>query len=544
MPVTQTSSVKPVAQPNRPSLDAIVVGAGFAGLYMLHRLRQLGLAARVLEAGDGVGGTWYWNRYPGARCDVLSMEYSYQFSPELQQEWEWSERYATQPEILRYANHVMDRFDLRRDIQFNTRVRAAVFDDASGRWTITAENGESLTATHCVMATGCLSSANRPQFKGLEKFSGPVYHTGDWPHAGVDFSGQRVGIIGTGSSAIQSIPLIAEQAAHLHVFQRTASYSVPAHNGPLDPASVKSIKANYAAYRERNWQQPFGVDFRTNPVPALSVAADDRRREYETRWHYGSLGFLGAYGDLLVSGEANETAAEFIRDKIRTIVKDPAVAEKLVPRQVVGCKRLCLDRGYYATFNRPSVTLVDVSTTPIEEITPHGLRVQDTEYTFDCLIFATGFDAMTGALEKIDIRGRGGLPLKTKWAGGPRTYLGLATAGFPNLFTITGPGSPSVLSNMLPSVEQHVNWVSECIDYLQQRGVRTIEPTEDAENQWVEHVNEVAHTTLYPNCNSWYLGANIPGKPRIFMPYLGVPPYVAKCKEVAARGYEGFALTV
>jgi cyclohexanone monooxygenase len=528
---------------NENAFDAIVVGAGFAGLYMLHRLRGLGLRTRVIESGSGPGGTWYWNRYPGARCDVQSMEYSYQFSDELQQEWRWSERYATQPEILRYVNHVADRFNLWPDIQFDTRVIAAHFDEAVKRWTVRLDSGAELSARFCIMATGCLSSANLPNIPGRDSFAGPTYHTGHWPHEGVDFTGKRVGIIGTGSSALQSIPLIAEQAAHLTVFQRTATYAVPAHNAPLDPAEEARIKAHYAEFRAHNWQEPFGVDFHQRPESALEVPAEEREREFEKRWAEGTLGFLAAFRDLLTNQQANDYAAEFIRDKICSIVKDPATAEKLLPKQVVGCKRLCLDTNYYATFNRPNVTLVDVSETPIARITPTGLEVGDEAYAFDCLVFATGFDAMTGALDKIDIRGRGGLALKEKWHAGPRSYLGLATAGFPNLFTVTGPGSPSVLSNMLPTIEQHVNWIADCIGYLETHAKKLIEPQVEAEDAWVAHVNEVAGMTLYPRCNSWYLGANIPGKPRIFMPYIGVPTYVEKCRQVVASGYEGFALS-
>ena len=531
------------SQETPTAFDAIIVGSGFAGLYMLHKLRQLGLRARIIEAGSGPGGTWYWNRYPGARCDVVSMEYSYQFSAELQQEWHWSERYATQPEILRYVNHVAERFDLLRDITFNTRVTAARFDEETGRWHINVEPGAELTARYCIMATGCLSSANMPAIPGVARFSGPTYHTGHWPHAGVDFTGRRVGIIGTGSSALQSIPLIAEQAAHLTVFQRTATYSIPARNAPLEAAQEARIKADYAAMRAHNWQQPFGVDFQQRTDSALTSPAAEREREFEARWQRGTLGFLAAFGDLLTDSAANELAAEFIRNKIRTIVKDPVVAETLVPRQVVGCKRLCLDTNYYETFNRTNVTLVDVNAAPIREITAAGLHAGDTAYQFDCLVFATGFDAMTGALDKIDIRGRQGLALKEKWQAGPRMYLGLATAGFPNLFTISGPGSPSVLSNMLPTIEQHVEWITDCIVHVEASQHRYIEALPAAEDAWVEHVNAVAHTTLYPHCNSWYLGANIPGKPRLFMPYIGVPPYVEKCRAVAANGYEGFALT-
>ncbi|MGD9600295.1 MAG: flavin-containing monooxygenase [Gammaproteobacteria bacterium] len=541
--MTSSSSAAASAAQSGDAFDALVVGAGFAGLYMLHRLRALGLRTRVFEAGSGPGGTWFWNRYPGARCDVPSMEYSYQFSADLQQDWHWSERYATQPEILRYVHHVADRFDLWPDLQFNTRVTSAHFDAARNRWTVTLDSGVELTARFCVMATGCLSSANLPDIPGRDSFQGPTYHTGHWPHDGVDFTGKRVGIIGTGSSALQSIPIIAQQAAQLTVFQRTATYAIPARNAPLDPAEVARIKAHYPEIRARNWQEPFGVDFHQRPESAHAVSAEERTREFEKRWQEGTLGFLAAFSDLLIDQTANDYAAEFIRNKIRAIVKDPATAAKLLPKQVVGCKRLCLDTQYYETFNRDNVTLVDVSGTPIACITPDGLKVGDTAYTFDCLVFATGFDAMTGALDRIDIRGRGGLALKEKWHAGPRTYLGLAMAGFPNLFTVSGPGSPSVLSNMLPTIEQHVNWIADCIGYLETHGRKTIEARADAEDAWVAHVNEVADMTLYPRCNSWYLGANIPGKPRIFMPYIGVPPYVEKCRQVAANDYEGFALT-
>jgi cyclohexanone monooxygenase len=524
------------------AFDVLIVGAGFAGLYALYRLRGLGLSVRVFEAGSGIGGTWFWNRYPGARCDIESMEYSYQFSEALQQEWEWTERYATQPEILRYIEHVADRFDLRRDVELDTRVEAATFDEATGRWTVDTDDGRRTTGRFCIMATGCLSSPNQPDFVGLERFEGEIHHTGLWPHEGVDFRGRTVGVIGTGSSAIQSIPLIAEEAARLYVFQRTPNYSVPAHNAPLDPEVQRRIKADYPAFRQRNSQMGFGLDTRENETLALEVGEEERRREYEARWAAGGLPFLGAFGDLPIEQAANDTAGEFLRGKIREIVRDPQVAELLCPQQVVGCKRLCVDTGYFEAFNRPNVTLVDVSAAPIEEITARGPRTGGHEYAVDAIVFATGFDAMTGALQKIDIRGREGLPLRKKWEAGPRTYLGLGMAGFPNLFTITGPGSPSVLSNMLPSIEQHVNWIAECIAHLREEGLGRIEATLEAEDAWVAHVNEVAGETLYTTCNSWYLGANVPGKPRVFMPYLGFPPYVEKCQEVAAKGYEGFAL--
>ncbi|MDG2307096.1 MAG: NAD(P)/FAD-dependent oxidoreductase [Candidatus Binatia bacterium] len=525
-----------------PEYDAVVVGAGFAGLYMIHRLRGMGLLARVFETGHDVGGTWYWNRYPGARCDVESLEYSYQFSDELQQEWEWSERYATQPEILRYVNHVADRFDLRRDIEFETRVESAMFDEDTSRWHVETAGGHA-TARFVIMATGCLSSANTPKFEGLDTFGGDTFHTGRWPHEGVDFTGKRVGIIGTGSSAIQSIPHIAVEAKHLFVFQRTANYSVPAHNKKLDPEIVAAIKADYPNFRAENKLMPSGFGARTSrnmEQGALEVDAVEREAAYEARWEHGGLSFLGSFNDLLFSRSANDTGADFVRRKIRATVEDAKVAELLAPKSVLGCKRMCVDTGYYETYNRPNVTLVDVSEAPIEKITKTGLRVGAEGYELDCIVLATGFDAMTGALGKVEIRGRNGRSLADKWAEGPRTYLGLQTVGFPNLFTITGPGSPSVLTNMLPSIEQHVNFIADCIERMRETGVSMVEPTAEAEDAWVEHVNEVAGVTLLPTCNSWYLGANIPGKARVFMPYLGFPMYVEKCEEVVANDYEGF----
>ena len=532
--------IVPAQHPN--SYDAAVVGAGFAGLCMLHRLKQLGLNVRVFEAGGGVGGTWYWNRYPGARCDIPSMEYSYQFSDELQQEWEWSERYASQPEILKYANHVVERFGLQPDIQFDTRVEAAIFEDNEHLWRVTLDSGETVTARYVVMATGCLSVPNVPSIEGLDLSAPNVYHTGRWPHEGVDFTGKRVAVIGTGSSAIQSIPFIAEQAESVTVFQRTPNYSVPAHNAPLDPGYVAAIKARYREYRVENWQRGFGADFRDSDRSALAVSEEERRAEYEDRWARGGLAFLAAFKDLPFDDEANATAQEFIRGKIREAVEDLEVASKLTPTTPVGCKRLCVDTHYYETFNQPHVHLVDLKEDPIEAVTAASVRTRDNEYPVDCLVLATGFDAMTGAVTHIDIRGAGGLALKDKWREGPRAYLGLATAGFPNLFLITGPGSPSVLSNMLPSIEQHAGWIADCIDHMQSHQYTAIEACPDAENAWVAHVNEVADLSIYPKCNSWYLGSNVEGKKRVFMPYLGVPPYLAKCSEVVANGYQGFVL--
>ena len=526
-------------------LDAVVVGAGFAGLYMLHRLRGLGFSVQVFETGDGVGGTWYWNRYPGARCDVESMDYSYSFSDELQQEWTWTERYAAQPEILKYINHVADRFDLRRDIKFSTRVTSAVFDDARSRWTVQTDRGDRVSARFCIMATGCLSDAQVPDIMGRETFAGPWYHTGQWPHGGVDFTGQRVGIIGTGSSAIQSIPIIARQARQLVVFQRTPNYSMPAHNAALDREYEQRVKTDYAEFRRQARESRIGFVVERSGDSALAAAPDEREREYEKRWRRGGLGFSAAYADILTSQEANDTAAEFFRKKIRAIVRDPDVAAALTPTDYpLGTKRLCVDTDYYATFNRDNVSLVDLRKTPIEAITPRGVRTTAAEYTVDSLVFATGFDAMTGALLKMDIRGRGGLALRDKWAAGPRTYLGLAVAGFPNLFTITGPGSPSVLSNMIVSIEQHVDWIADCLRQLRTQDRQRIEATAEAEEAWVTHVNEVGHMTLYPRAKSWYMGANVPGKPRIFMPYIGgVGVYRQKCDEIAAAGYVGFTLS-
>jgi cation diffusion facilitator CzcD-associated flavoprotein CzcO len=527
-----------------PILDVVIVGAGLAGMYMLHRLRGLSLRARVLEAAGGVGGTWYWNRYPGARCDVESTQYSYQFSDALQQEWEWSERYAAQPELLRYAEHVADRFDLRRDIQFNTRVCAAIFEEARSCWTLVGSDGGRTSARFCIMATGCLSSPNLPHFKGLERFTGARYHTGRWPNAPVDFTGKRVAVIGTGSSAVQSIPIIAAQASRLYVFQRTPNYAIPAHNAPLAADYVRAIKANYAELRARAKRTMTGIDFDYSDQSALEASPEERTHEYKRRWERGGLSFLGAYNDLMVDQRANDTAAAFVRDKIREKVHDKAVAEALSPKNTIGCKRLCVDIGYFETFNRQNVTLIDVADDPIEEITPEGVRAKGRNYAVDAIVFATGFDAMTGALRDIDLAGRDGRSLKQKWSRGPRTYLGVAMAGFPNLFMITGPASPSVLTNMLPTIEQHVEWIADMLGYMGRRRLQLCEPTREAEDAWVAHADEMAGRTLRYTCGSWYLGVNIPGKPRTFMPYIGgFPRYVARCNEIAANGYEGFVLS-
>jgi cyclohexanone monooxygenase len=525
--------------------DAIVVGAGFSGLYALHRLRGMGLAVRVLEAGDGVGGTWYWNRYPGARCDVESLEYSYSFSEELQQEWSWTERYPAQPEVLRYLEHVADRFDLWPDIQLSTRVVEAAFDEEANRWTIATEAGETFSAQWCVMATGCLSASQVPDIPGLERLDGDWYHTARWPHEGVDVTGKRVGVVGTGSTGIQLVPEVARDAAHTYVFQRTANFSVPNNNHPLDREVEREWKRRYAQQREVQRRSMLGVSTPPGGQSALELPDEEVDRILQQRWEQGGgLPMLLSFRDFLVDEAANAKAAEFVRSKIREIVRDPEVAERLMPRDYpIGAKRLCQHEGYFEAFNRDDVTLVDIRSAPIEEITPAGIRTTDGEYELDVIVFATGFDALTGALLAIDVRGRDGLTLGEAWHEGPRSYLGLAIAGFPNLFTVTGPGSPSVLSNMVVSIEQHVDWIADCIGALRERGVESIEATAEAQDAWMEHVAEVGATTLFPRAASWYVGANVPGKPRVFMPYVGgVGPYRERCAQIAAGGYEGFLL--
>ncbi len=525
--------------------DVVVVGAGFAGMYMLHRLRGQGLSARVYEQGGDVGGTWYWNRYPGARCDVESMQYSYSFDDELQQQWNWSERYAPQPEILKYANHVADRFNLRSDIQLDTRVDRAVFDENANTWSVATSDGKTVTAKYVVLATGCLSNARMPDIKGLADFKGKVYHTGHWPHEPVDFTGQRVAVIGTGSSGIQAVPVIAGQARHLTVFQRTANFSIPARNAALTEKERQAFRSNYPEIRRFAREEARnGIYTELPDRGALDDGDNERRAKYEARWNRGGLTFMAAYNNLALDKAANDTAAGFVRDKIAEIVEDPQTAKLLQPNNhPIGSKRICIDTDYFATFNRPNVTLVDIKSDPIREILPHAVRTSAREIEVDALVLATGFDAMTGSVAKIDIRGRNGQTLNQKWAEGPKTYLGLMSAGFPNLFVITGPGSASVLSNMIVSIEQHVDWITDCIAYMRDRSLVAMEARQDAEDKWVAHVNEVAHTTLYPQANSWYMGANIPGKPQIFMPYIGgVGLYRQICNDVAAKGYEGFAM--
>ncbi len=548
MAVTSVSTQAPDSQSREArTFDALVIGAGFSGLYQLLCLRdRLGLSVQVLEAAGGVGGTWYWNRYPGARCDSESHSYSYSFSDELTREWEWSERYPGPAEIMRYLNHVADRFDLKRDIRFNTRVTSAHYDESANRWRVRTEAGEIFTAQFLITAVGCLSSANIPNIPGLDTFTGRWYHTGQWPHEGVDFSGKRVGQIGTGSTGIQSAPVIAETAARLTVFQRTANYSVPARNAPLTPEFKRYVKENAAEIRQMMHSTPNGHPWPIDERCALDVSPQVRQAVYEAAWETGGLRFRATFRDLVTNKAANDTAAEFIRAKIREIVKDPATAKKLSDfDHPYAAKRPPIDTDYFETFNRDNVELVDVRADPIERITPRGIRTRDAEYPLDIIVFATGFDGMTGSLMRMDIRGHGGLPLAKAWAAGPRNYLGLQVAGFPNLFTVTGPGSPSVLCNMPVPIEQHCEWITDCIAHMRKLGLTRIEPKDEAVQSWVAQVNAAAEATLLPQAkHSWYLGANIPGKPQVFMPYAGGMAHYRKiCAEVAARNYEGFRLS-
>ncbi len=532
---------------NKGELDAIIIGAGFSGLYQLHSLRdKLGLNAVVVEKAGGVGGTWYWNRYPGARCDSESHSYWYSFSDELVQEWEWTERYPGHAEICRYLNFVADKFDLKRDIRFNTEVTCCDYDQTTNRWTVTTADGQNLSAKYLITAVGCLSTANVPDIPGRDDFAGNWYHTGQWPHEGVDFSGKRVAQIGTGSTGIQAVPVIAAEADHLTVFQRTANYSVPARNAPLTPEFKRYIKENFDEIRTCMKETPNGHAFRINPRKVFDVSDDERAAIYEKSWEKGGLEFRAAFQDLLFDKKANDTAKKFLTDKIREIVKDPETAEKLADiDHPYAAKRPPIDSHYFEAFNRDNVELVDVRSDPIKEITKTGIRLESgATYEVDIIVFATGFDAMTGPMLGLNITGRDGLGLDKAWEAGPRTYLGLQVHGFPNMFSITGPGSPSVLCNMPVCIEQHVEWVTACIDHLEQKGIDAIEAEPDAVDAWVDHVNDAANATLLPEVgHSWYLGANVPGKPRVFMPYAGgMDVYRKKCAEVAAGGYEGFTL--
>jgi len=527
------------------TLDALVVGAGFSGLYALHRLRGLGFSVRLVERGDGVGGTWYWNRYPGARCDIESVDYQYSFSPELLEEWEWAERYAAQPEILAYLEFVADRLDLRRDIELGTTVTAAVYDEERDRWRVSTDRGAGYDARFLILAVGNLSVPKAPDIPGLDTFEGEWYLTARWPKEPVDLRGKRVGVVGTGSTGIQVVTVTAGIADELWVFQRTPNYSMPAHNGPLDPAFQREVKRTFAARRHMAEQAEAGVPFPAPEKRAREVSEAERRHMYEKGWARGGINSLSyAFTDFHSDEFANSTGAEFTREKIRAIVRDPDVAALLSPQHHIGTKRTCVDTGYYEVYNRPDVHLVDVRRAPIQEITPRGIRTTEREYDLDVIVFAIGFDAMTGPFLDVGIHGRGGVTLRERWADGPRTYLGLTVAGFPNMFLVTGPGSPGVLSNMVVSIEQHVDWLADCIAHLRERGLGVIEATPEAEERWVATVNEIADATLYPQARSWYVGANVPGKPRVFMPYVGgCGRYRAECDEVARDGYRGFRLS-
>ncbi|UGU32089.1 NAD(P)/FAD-dependent oxidoreductase [Mycolicibacterium smegmatis] len=536
--------MRAVSSTTEKVVDVVVVGAGFGGLYALHKFRGDGLSVRVFEAAPEVGGTWYYNRYPGARCDVESLDYSYSFSDELQQEWTWTEKYATQAEILRYINWVADKLDLRSGITFNTRVVSAVLDETTLRWRVETDTGEVLTARFVVMATGPLSSPLTPNFPGLDSFAGEVYHTAYWPHEDVDFTGKRVGVIGTGSSGIQSIPIIAEQASHLYVFQRTPNYSVPAGNRPLTGEELAEAKANYAERRRKSWRSGGGSPHVAHPKLTMEVSPEERREAFERRWQLGGVLFSKTFSDQMINPEANEEARKFYEEKIRAVIDDPEVADLLIPDDhPIGTKRICTDTNYFQTFNRPNVTLVSVRKTPIESIDATGIATSGAHYDLDALVFATGFDAMTGTLAKIDIVGRGGRKLVDDWADGPRTYLGLGVDGFPNLFLVSGPGAPAVLANMVLHAEAHVNWISEAIGHLNEHGYAAIEATPEAVENWIAECNQRAEATLFPKANSWYMGANVPGKPRVFMLFIGgFGVYLDICAEVANAGYKGFRL--
>jgi cyclohexanone monooxygenase len=527
-----------------PAVDVVVVGAGFAGLYALHKLRSDGLTVRVFESGPDIGGTWYFNRYPGARCDVESVDYCYSFSEELQQEWDWSEKYATQAEILAYIHWVADRLDLRRDITLNTRVMSAVLDEQSLRWTVTTDAGERVTARFCLMATGPLSAALTPPFPGLDTFAGEVYHTAAWPHEPVDFAGKRVAVIGTGSSGIQSIPIIAEQAARLYVFQRTPNYSVPAGNRALTDSDRAEVKANYAQRRRASWRSSGGSPHVAHPKPTMEATPEERREAFEKRWELGGVLFSKTFSDQMIDPAANEEARKFYEEKVRAVIDDPQVADLLIPTDhPIGTKRICTDTNYFQTFNRPNVDLVSVRKSPIVSVDGRGINTSEAHYDLDMIVLATGFDAMTGALAKIDIVGRGGKRLRDYWGGGPRTYLGLVVDGFPNLFVVCGPGAPAVLANMVLHAEAHVNWISDCIGYLDAHGYTAIEATPNAVDGWVAECARRADATLFTRANSWYLGANVPGKPRMFMLFVGgFGVYLDICNQVAEAGYKGFSL--
>lgn len=534
--------VRPESRP----LDAIVIGAGFAGLYMVYRLRESGFLVHGYEAGDGVGGTWYWNRYPGARCDSESMYYSFSFLPDLEQEWPLEERYPSQPIILKYLETVTKGLDLFKDFTFNARVNSVTYEEGTQRWTVRTTRGLEASANYVVTAVGGLSAANLPKYPGGETFAGDQYYTSNWPQEPVSFAGKRVGLFGTGSSGVQAIPEIAKQAGHLTVFQRTAQYVAPARGGPLDPQLVQLWKANYREIRRRTKWTAAGIPYPEPQQSALELPPEEQRAICEEAWRRGGIFFLdGTFSDAITNLEANTVVADFVRSKIDEIVHDPETARKLKPTTYAwGTKRHPVGTDFYETFNRPNVSLVDLRADPIDEITPTGIRTRSGHHPLDAIVWATGFDALTGAITALNVRGRGGESLSSAWSEGPRTYLGLMVPGFPNFFTVCGPGSPSVVTNVPAAIEQHVEWIGDLLCHMRLMGLDSIEATEDAAAEWIQHVQDLANETLYPTTDSWYMGANIPDKPRVFLPYIGgLHVYRKRCDEIAAAGYPGFTLT-
>lgn len=523
--------------------DVFVVGAGFAGIYALYKYRSLGMTVKGVESGTGVGGTWYWNRYPGARCDTESMQYSYSWDPQLSAEWEWTERFPGHAEIRSYLEHVVKRHDLDKHIDFETRIASMEFDDALELWTIQSEDGKVYRAKFCVMATGCMVGAvNSPEFRGAEPFRGQIYHTARWPKEKVEFAGKRIAVIGTGSSGIQTISEVAKSAAQVYVYQRTPNFSIPARNEPMRAEHQQYWKENYALLRDKARYSRSGTLFDFGTIGVMDVDETTREAILQDRWKKGTSNFMGSFNDMIFNDESNAVVADFVRSKIAETVKDPETAEKLTPQGYpIFAKRICLDTDYFETFNRDNVTLVDVRNDPIVELTPRGVRTEQTEHEVDIIVFATGYDAITGPLMNIDIRGTGPKTIKEKWATGPYAYLGIMSAGFPNMFTITGPGSPSTLGNMVVSIEQHIEWVADLLVYMRENQLTKVEADAKSEADWAEHVTDVAETTVYPKASSWYMGANIPGKRRVFLPYIGgIGHYRRLCDEVARKGYEGF----
>lgn len=543
---------------NSKKVDAIVVGAGFSGLYLTHLFRKRGLNVQTIEAADDVGGTWYWNRYPGARCDVQSVEYSFSFSKEIQEEWNWSEKYSPQPEILKYTQFVADKLDLKKNILFNTKVTDAVYNEEKNSWKITTDMDKTFEATYFIMATGCLSVPRTPNFKGMENFKGEFYHTGNWPHNPVDFRGKKVGIIGTGSSGIQSIPVIAETAKEVTVFVKDSNYTLPSNNGPLAKKFIEQIKEEYDKIRHQERYSMGGtvlsVSDKAFDTVMINQMEDKQISDYskedlykvlDEKYINSGLGLIFTFADLAYNEQSDEAFREYLDDRIRRLVKDPKKAEILIPKSGrYYDRRPVMDTKYYETFNKDNVDVLDVNIEPIVEFTEKGIKTTAEEYEYDVIVCATGFDAMTGAIDRVNIVGKDGVKLKDKWSTGPRMYLGLMSHGFPNLFTVTGPGSPSVLSNMMVSIEQHVEWIDECIKYMQENEMCTIEADLEAENNWVDQNIEMAKPLFIAQGNSWYVGANVPGKPRVIMPYVGgVGKYRIKCEEVVKDGYKGFAFT-